>query len=132
MTIVVGYVPRRDGLAALEAAVAEAARAGEALVVVNAGDDADPRGRGLADRRDIDAMCTRLVELGVPHEVRQPARGLVPADELIQAVESCAARLLVVGVRRRRPLGVGSGESTLGQVLRDTECDVLVVRFPGS
>jgi nucleotide-binding universal stress UspA family protein len=132
MTIVVGYVPRRDGLAALEAAVTESARTCEPLVVVNAGRDGDPRRTGLADRRDIETMCSRLADLGVPHEVRQPARGLAPADELLRAAESCGARLLVVGVRRRRPLGVGAGDSTLGLVLRDAACDVLVVRFPGS
>ena len=46
MSIVVGYVPRREGLAALEAAVAEALRRNEPLVVVNAGADADPFGSG--------------------------------------------------------------------------------------
>ncbi|MBM6401591.1 universal stress protein [Phycicoccus sonneratiae] len=127
MTIVVGYVPRRDGLAALEAAVAEAARTAQPLLVVNAGTDAEPRRRGLADRRDIDALCACLADVGVPHEVRQPSRGLAPADELVQAAAGCSARLLVVGLRRRRPAGVGTGGSTLSGVLADADCDVLVV-----
>ncbi|MGG5259231.1 universal stress protein [Phycicoccus avicenniae] len=129
MTIVVGYVPRRDGLAALEAAVAEAVRTCEPLVVVNAGPDGSPRRAALADPRDIDAVCRPLADAGVPHEVRQPARGLAPADELVTAAEACAARLLVIGIRPRRPLGGGT-DGTVGEVLRLAGCDVLVVRFP--
>lgn len=127
MTIVVGYVPRSDGLAALEAALAEAVRRDEPLVVVNAGADADPRGAGRAQRRDIEAMCADLAGRGVPVEVRQPARGLAPADELLEAVRACGARLLVVGLRDGgRP---GSGDTTVVRLLVEAECDVLVSRF---
>ena len=129
MTIVVGYVPRRQGLAALEAAVAESARTGERLVVVNAGPDGEPRGTGLADRRDIDALCRVLADRGVPHEVHQPTRGLAPADELLRTAEDVGARVLVVGLRHGHPLGAAGGGSTVRQVLLDAGCDVLVVRF---
>ncbi len=132
MTIVVGYVPRRQGLAAVEAAITEAIRTGERLVVVNAGRDGDPRGTGLADRRDIDDLCRRLADHGVPHDVWQPVRGLSPADELLATVDSCAARLLVVGLRYGHPLGVEGDGSTVQQVLLHAACDVLVVRFRGA
>ncbi|QKE82922.1 universal stress protein [Arthrobacter sp. NEB 688] len=127
MTIVVGYVPRSDGLAALEVALAEAERHAEPLVVVNAGADADPRGVGRAQRGDIESMCAGLVARGVPVEVRQPSRGLAPADELLEAVRSCDARLLVVGLRdgtRSR-----SGGGTAVRLLVEADCDVLVSRF---
>ena len=130
MTIVVGYVPRREGLAALEAAVAEAARTCEPLVVVNAGADGDPRGTGLADPRDIDTLCSRLTERGVPHEIRQPARGIPPADELLTAAASCGARLVVLGLSDRARVGRRVEDSTVVQVMLAADSDVLVVPFP--
>ncbi len=132
MTIVVGYVPRRQGLAALEAAVSESARTGERLVVVNAGPDGEARRAGLADRRDIDALCRVLVDLDVPYEVHQPAGGLAPADELLRTAQAVGARVLVVGLRHGHPLGREGGGSTVRQVLLDAGCDVLVVRFRGA
>ncbi|MBD3782396.1 MAG: universal stress protein [Micrococcales bacterium] len=131
MSIVVGYVPRREGLAALEAAVAEALRRNEPLVVVNAGADADPFGSGLAERRDLEAMCRPLADAGVSHEIRQPRRGLSPADELLVAVEDSGARLLVLGPRDHRHPRAGHSDSTVVRLLLEADCDVLLVRFAG-
>lgn len=131
MTIVVGYVPRQEGLAALDAALAEVERTRERLVVVNACPDGVARGIGLADRRDIESMCSRLTGLGVDYEIHQPCRGLAPADELLQAVARSGARLVVVGLRGSRPLGSVPG-STVREVLTDADCDVLAVRPSGT
>lgn len=128
MVVVAGYVPRHAGLAALEAALAEAGRTGERLVVVNAGAEREPWSAGLADPRDIDATCRGLAVTGVAYEVRQPCRGRPPAVELIEAAEATGARLVVVGLRRESPLGTVGSRSTAQRVLLDAACDVLAVR----
>jgi nucleotide-binding universal stress UspA family protein len=125
MTIVVGYVPRREGLAALDAALAEAERGRERLVVVNAAVPGDRR--GLADPRDVASLCRRLAEIGVPHELLQPCRGGSAAEELLTAAAEHSARLVVVGLRGSHPLGSLPG-STVRHVLTEAGCDVLAVR----
>ncbi|PKW26839.1 universal stress protein [Phycicoccus duodecadis] len=125
MTIVVGYVPRREGLAALDAALAEAERARERLVVVNAVMAGERR--DLADPRDVASLCRRLAEIGVPYELVQPSRGRSAAEELLAAVAEHRARLVVVGLRASQPLG-SHPRSTVRQVLTEVGCDVLAVR----
>ncbi|HYH72256.1 MAG TPA: universal stress protein [Nocardioides sp.] len=132
MTIVVGYIPRPEGLAAVDAAIVEAERRGERLVVVNTGHFGDNTDPSYAAPQDLDALDGQLTARGVDHEIRQPSSGRAPADELLDAAESVGARLIVIGLRRRSPLGKLITGSTAQQVLLDATCDVLAVKVPGS
>lgn len=128
MTIVVGYIPRPEGLAALDTAIAEAERTGDRLVVVNTGQHGDFTHANFAAPQDIDALDAQLTERGIDHDVRQPTRGLAPADELLDIAAEVDARLIVIGLRRRSPLGKLITGSTAQQVLLDSTCDVLAVK----
>lgn len=130
MTIVVGYVPRPEGLAALDAAIAEAERHGERLVVVNTGPFGDYSDPVFAQPQDLDALGAQLTAKGVDHDIRQPTRGLAPADEILAAAAESDARLVVIGLRRRSPIGKLVTGSTAQQVLLDAACDVLAVKGP--
>ena len=130
MTIVVGYIPRPEGLAAVDAAIVEAERRGERLVVVNTGHHGDNSDPSYAAPQDLDALDEQLTARGIDHEIRQPTRGLAPADELLGAADDVGARLLVIGLRRRSPLGKLITGSTAQQVLLDASCDVLAVKAP--
>jgi nucleotide-binding universal stress UspA family protein len=128
MTIVVGYIPRPEGLAALDTAIAEAELRGTRLVVVNTGHHGDYTNPSFASPQDIDALDAQLTERGIEHEIRQPTRGLAPADELLDTAAETGASLIVIGIRRRSPLGKLITGSTAQQVLLDAPCDVLAVK----
>ena len=85
MTIVVGYIPRPEGLAAVDSAITEAERRGESLVVVNTGHHGDYADPSFAASQDLEALDAQLTARGIDHEIRQPTRGLAPADELLDA-----------------------------------------------
>lgn len=128
MTIVVGYVPNPQGLAAVDAAIAEAQRRSESLVVVNSGVLGDYSGPSFAEPRDLDALDSQLTELGIEHDVRQMTRGLAPAEEILSVADEVKADLIVIGVRKRSPLGKLVTGSTAQQVLLDATCPVLAVK----
>lgn len=128
MTIVCGYVPNPQGLAAVDAAIVEAERRGDKLVVVNSGVMGDYSGPSFAEPRDLDALDAQLTERGIEHEVRQMTRGLAPAEEILSVADEVGADLIVIGVRRRSPLGKLVTGSTAQQVLLDAVCPVLAVK----
>ena len=130
MTIVVGYIPRPEGLAALDHAIVEAERRGERLLVVNTGHHGDYADPSFAASQDLEALDAQLTARGIEHEIRQPTRGLAPADELLDAATEVDATLLVIGLRRRSPLGKLITGSTAQQVLLDASCAVLAVKAP--
>ncbi len=128
MTIVVGYIPSPQGLAAVDAAIVEAERRDERLVVVNSGVLGDYTVASFADPKDLDALDAQLTERGIDHEVRQSTRGLAPAEEILSVAAEVNADLIVIGVRKRSPLGKVVTGSTAQQVLLDATCAVLAVK----
>ena len=128
MTIVVGYIPRPEGLAAVDTAIAEAKLRGAKLIVVNTGHHGDYTDPSYAASADLEALDAQLAEHGIEHEVRQPTRGLAPADELLDTANEVGATLIIIGLRRRNPLGKLITGSTAQQVLLDAQCAVLAVK----
>lgn len=129
-TIVVGYIPSPEGVAALAAAKNEAVIRGANIVVVNTGHHGDYADPAFATAKDIEAIDKELTEAGIAHEVRQPTSGLSAAEELLAAAEWNHATLIVVGVRRRSPVGKLFMGSTSQHVLLDAPCAVLAVKAP--
>ena len=72
----------------------------------------------------------RLRESGVEHEIRQLVRGVDPADDLIAVAEEVDADLIVIGLRRRTPVGKLIMGSNAQQILLDASCPVLAVKAP--
>ena len=129
-TIVVGYVAKPEGDAALRRAIEEAQLRGSKLVVVNShrgGDDFD----GDASRQANQAMekvKSMLTDSGVEHEVRQLVRGFEPAEDLIGIADTVDADLIVIGLRRRSPVGKLILGSNAQRILLDAQCPVLAVK----
>jgi len=122
-TVVTGYVPKPEGEAALRAAIEEARRRDAVLVVVHATeDDAEPG--HLAEVRDL------LAGAGVEHDLRVVRRGPDAADQLVELADDVAADLIVIGLRRRSPVGKLILGSNAQRVLLDAGCPVLTVK-PG-
>ena len=73
-------------------------------------------------------MRRELSEAGIEHEVRQPVEGRSAADEILAAASESSADLIVIGLRRRSPVGKLITGSTAQQVLLDAECPVVAVK----
>jgi nucleotide-binding universal stress UspA family protein len=129
-TVVVGYVPKPEGEAALSKAIDEARLRGTKLVVVNShrGGQEFDGGAAIQAEKDMDAVRARLDEAGVPYDLRQLVRGFEPAEDLISIAEANSAELIVIGLRRRSPVGKLILGSNAQRILLDAHCPVLAVK----
>ena len=107
-TIVVGYIPSPEGVAAFERAKDEAVLRGATLVVVNTGEAGNYAKPSFAKAEDLEAIDKELTEAGLPHEVLQPTSGLAAAEEILRVAAERDTDLLVIGLRRRSPVGSSS------------------------
>lgn len=129
-TIVVGYVPKPEGRAALRRAVEEAKLRGARLVVINSargGRDFDAED-AVDSEAELDAVRAQLAEAGVQAEVRQLVRGLEVAEDLISVARETSAEFIVIGLRRRSPVGKLILGSNAQRILLDAPCPVLSVK----
>ncbi|MFG2556254.1 universal stress protein [Streptomyces sp. NPDC048581] len=131
MTILVGYVPSPEGEAALRAAIDEARRRDEKLLVVNTsrGDAiVDPR---FAQEPDLSHVREDLAALGVDFDIRQVLGARDAAEEIIDLAEQTDASLVVIGLRRRSAVGKLIMGSAAQQILLGVGCPVLAVKAEG-
>jgi K+-sensing histidine kinase KdpD len=115
--IVVGYSSKPEGRAALKRALEEAALRHAELVVVHTSLDVE-----VADLR------AELALSGIAYEVKEAADALDPAEELITTAESRDAEFIIIGLRRRSPVGKLLLGSNAQRVLLDAACPVLAVK----
>jgi nucleotide-binding universal stress UspA family protein len=130
MAVVVGYVPTAEGRAALRQAAQECRLRNTRLVVINSSRggrslDAEDAARWEKELAEVRA---RLEEEGLEHEVRQLVLGLEPAEDLIAVAEEVSADMIVIGLRRRSPVGKLILGSNAQRVLLDAPCPVLAVK----
>jgi nucleotide-binding universal stress UspA family protein len=130
MDIVVGYLPTREGSAAFDHALALARGTVSRLVVVNTGRNGDNSDASFASGQDLDAIGAELRATGVDHDVRQLTASISAAEAIIETAIEVAADLVVIGLRRRSPVGKVITGSTAQAVLLDSPCPVLAVK-PG-
>lgn len=128
MTIVVGYIPTAEGSAAVDHAVAEATLTSSRVVVVNTGHYGDFAHPNFATAEDIDALDAQLAAFGIHHEIHRPTDAGSAAEAILATAAQTGADLIVIGVRRRSPVGKLFTGSTAQQVLLDADCPVLAVK----
>ncbi|HET8717180.1 MAG TPA: universal stress protein [Nocardioidaceae bacterium] len=129
-TIVVGYVPKPEGKAALRRAAEEARLRSSKLVVVNShrGGREFDRDDAIESEAQLDEVKQELASAGVEHEVRQLVRGMDPAEDLVNVATELDAEFIVIGLRRRSPVGKLILGSNAQRVLLDAPCPVLAVK----
>ena len=130
MPVVVGYVPTPEGRAALRRAAEECRLRRTRLVVINSN-----RGGKALDAAEAARYETELQEIrdeltgqGIDHEVRQLVRGMEPAEDLIAVAGEVSADFIVIGLRRRSPVGKLILGSNAQRILLDAPCPVLAVK----
>ncbi|KAB7742952.1 universal stress protein [Nostocoides sp. F2B08] len=132
MAVVVGYVPTPEGHAALHAARQEAKDRHQKLVVINShkggvsfdGDEA------IRTEEELEAVRAELAAAGCEFEVMTLVRGNDPTDDLIEVAEEVGATLIVIGLRRRSPIGKLVLGSNAQRILLEADCPVLSVKAP--
>lgn len=130
MTIVVGYVPRSEGRAALRRAAEEARLRSTRLVVVNSnkGGSALDDEEAVEHERELAEVRAQLDAEGIENEVRQLVRGMDPAEDLIAVAKETGADFIVIGLRRRTPVGKLILGSNAQRILLEAPCPVLAVK----
>lgn len=130
MTIVVGYRPDQYGDAALDHGFELARSLGERIVIANVGFDresVDPD-PGLIRGYDLEQIHKRLSIPEIPSSaIRQPL-GPDTADLILNVIEQEQARLLIIGLRRRSPVGKLLLGSVAQRLLLDSPVPVLAVK----
>lgn len=133
MTIVVGYLATPEGRAALDAAIVEADRrsTGLLLVVSDRGSSTTPEA-AAEQARALQELRGELDGRGVPYDVREMAQGRDVAEDLIGAAEESNGSLIVIGLRRRSPVGKLILGVNAQRILLDAPCPVLAVKPGGN
>lgn len=128
MTILVAYVPRPEGDAALEKGIEIASRRDEHLVVVNAspgGNKADP---SAVDVLAVERVEAKLKNSGLNAEFKQLVRGKNAVEEIEGLIASMQVSVLIIGLRKRSPVGKLIMGSVAQELLLSVSCPVLAVK----
>lgn len=131
MTILVAYVPRPEGQAALDKGIEIATRRKEHLVVVNASPGGKKEDPSFADVQDFERVEQMLADTGLNAELKQFVRGKSAVEEIQALVESMQVSVLIIGLRKRSPVGKLIMGSVAQELLLSIPCPVLAVKSAG-
>lgn len=129
MSVIVGFVAREDGRAALRSGVEESKRRGVPLKVVavakvGAGGES---GESVLDlRNELAALEADLRAQGVDCEAKEVLSTGHPSEALLE--EAKGADLIVIGLRNRSAVGKLLMGSVAQDVLVSAPCPVLAVK----
>lgn len=130
MPIVVGFLRSAEGRAALARAVSETQLRGGELLVVHStrGGERDEAAELRAYREEFERVTEELDAEGIAYRIVEYARGNSPAEDVLSAASEYGADLLVVGIRRRSPVGKLVLGSNAQEILLRADCPVLAVK----
>ena len=127
--ILLAYVPSATSEAAFAFAVEEAERRDASLLVLASERAPDPRkARGVTDQRPLQE---RLEETGLGFELRTVPTRDDPADDILDAVEHDDVDLVILGIRKRTPIGKILLGSTSQRVAIESPVPVVMVKPEG-
>jgi nucleotide-binding universal stress UspA family protein len=128
MSIVVGYVPTAVGEAAMTAAVAEARLRGEELLVLNSAREGSLVEPTVATDDDLARVLASAEAAGVTATVVRGTHRDDFSDEILELAAKHDATLIVIGLRRRSPVGKFIMGSVAQRILLQAEHPVLAVK----
>ena len=130
MTILVAYVPRPEGRAALDKGIEIATRRQERLVVVNASPGGKEDETVLVDGYEGERVEERLAQLPIQAEFKQFVRGRSTLDEIEALVTELNVSVLMIGLRKRTAVGKLLLGSMAQEILMTIPCPILAVKAP--
>lgn len=128
MTVLIGYVPTPEGEAAFIAALAEAGRRNEPLVLLNSPRGGAPVSAEVAAEEAVAELAGRADADGVALEVRQTPHSGEIAEEVLRVAQEVDASVIVIGLRRRSAVGKLLMGSSAQRILLDADRPVLAVK----
>lgn len=128
MTILVAYVPRPEGRAALDKGIEIATRRNERPVVVNAGPGGRQDDPNIVNGYEVERVEERLATLPIEAEFKQFVRGKSTIEEIEEMVSALQVSVLVIGLRKRSPVGKLLLGSMAQEILLNVACPVLAVK----
>lgn len=132
MRILVGYVDSPEGRAALDRAIDEAKLRGAELIVVHSmrGGTREEAADALHYRDELEGVERRLRQEGVAAEIRELVLGRSPSEDIVALASEADVDLIVIGLRRRSPVGKLVLGSNAQDILLRAEAPVLAVKSP--
>lgn len=130
MRIAVGFLRSPEGSAALDRAVEEARLRKAELVVIHSmrGGERDELETVRAYNDAFEEAEKRLQSEDIDFTVKRFARGNSPAEDLLQFAEEEDVDLIVLGIRKRSPVGKLLLGSNAQDVILKADCPVLAVK----
>lgn len=128
MTVLVAYVPRPEGQAALDKGIELAIQNNEQLVVVNAGPGGRSEDPNVVGGYEVERVEERLAALPIKAEFKVLVRGNSAIEEIEEMVQTLQVSVLVIGLRKRNPVGKLLLGSMAQEILLNVPCPVLAVK----
>ncbi len=128
MTILVAYVARPEGQAALDKGLEIATRRKERLIVVNASPGGSKEDASMVDVPERERVEKILADSGIDAEFKQFVRGKSAVEEIEDMIETQQVSLLVIGLRKRSPVGKLILGRVAQELLLSASCPVLAVK----
>ncbi len=130
MRIVTGFRRDASGRAAVARAIEEARLRDAELVVVHSmrGGERDELEQVISYRDEFEQLERDLEASGVSFRLVEYARGNSPAEDIVAVAKDQDADLVVIGIRRRSPVGKLVLGSNAQDVLLQSPCPVLAVK----
>jgi nucleotide-binding universal stress UspA family protein len=128
MTVLVSYVPTPEGWAALKLGTEQAVLRHCPIVILNVAVDGNYADPTFADEKDLDGVRAALEEAGVRNTLCQVTDATDVAETVLRSAEDRQVDLIVVGLRRRSPVGKALLGSNAQRIILGAHCPVLSVR----
>ena len=105
-----------------------AGRRKERLVVVNASPGGSKDDPSMADTGDVERVEKLLSVSGIDATFKQFVRGKNAIEEIEEMVDSLQVSVLIIGLRKRTPMGKLFLGSVAQEILLSVPCPVLAVK----
>ena len=127
MTIVVGYSPSGQGRATLSAALRYGARTGEGLAIASHQYNDPERGVTSASEDEVRAELRALGEEPAQLTVHSSSERDI-GEFILTVVDEVDASLVIIGLRRKPPIGKLNLGASARRVVLGAPCPVLAVK----
>jgi nucleotide-binding universal stress UspA family protein len=128
MTVLVGYLPTPEGDAAFSAAIDEAARRNEPLVVLNSPREGALVSADVAAPDRVTELTAKADAAGVAIDIQHAPHSGEFSDLMLGTADRVDASVIVIGLRRRSPVGKFILGSNAQQILLYADRPVLAVK----